>query len=363
MRKEKEEMTNSIGIDIGKKKCSAAIRNNESGEILEEMVLTRDRQGMMSLIQRVEELGQPCRAVVESTSNMWIMVHDTLEEHGIDTILAHPYKTRIIAEAKVKNDRLDSRILSDLLRANMVYESYVPQKEFREKRSLIRLHASLIRMKSEMKNKIHSILEKYDYKHDFSDLFGKAGREWLRKIEVSTIDRLSIDSYLNAINSFDEQLDNIERKMAEYSFQSEDVRMLMSITGIDFFSALVISSELVDIKRFQTPWKLVSYAGLNPTSRDSSEVMRRGHITKQGSRWLRWILYECAQQTIRYDQRFKNYHERISKKRGYKHACVAVAREMLVIIWYMLTNKELYRNMNDELYQRKLEKLQKYASS
>ncbi len=54
---------------------------------------------------------------------MWIMVHDTLEEHGIDTILAHPYKTRIIAEARVKNDRLDSRILSDLLRTNMVYES------------------------------------------------------------------------------------------------------------------------------------------------------------------------------------------------------------------------------------------------
>lgn len=96
MRK-KEEMANSIGIDIGKKKCSAAIRNNESGEILEEMVLARDRQGMMSLIQRIEELGQPCRAVVESTSNMWIMVHDTLEENGIDTILAHPFKTRIIA--------------------------------------------------------------------------------------------------------------------------------------------------------------------------------------------------------------------------------------------------------------------------
>ncbi len=157
-----------------------------------------------------------------------------------------------------------------------------------------------------MKNKIHSTLEKYDYKHEFSDLFGKAGRQWLRNIEVSTIDRLSIDSYLNAIDSFDGQLDNVGRAMAKYSFQSEDVKMLMSVTGIDFFSALVISSEIVDIKRFQTPWKLVSYAGLNPTSRDSSEVMRRGHITKQGSRWLRWILYECAQQAIRYDQRLRS---------------------------------------------------------
>jgi transposase len=65
-------------------------------------------------------------------------IHDTLEDNGIDTILANPYKTKIIAQAKIKSDKLDARILSDLLRTGLVYESYVPVKELREKRSLVR---------------------------------------------------------------------------------------------------------------------------------------------------------------------------------------------------------------------------------
>jgi transposase len=77
------------------------------------------------------ELGRPA---VESTGNMWMRIHDTLEDHGIDTVLANPVKTKMIAQAKIKNDRLDSRILADLLRGDLVYESYVPSKEFREKR-------------------------------------------------------------------------------------------------------------------------------------------------------------------------------------------------------------------------------------
>jgi len=76
---------------------------------------------------------------------MWIRIHDTLEENGIDTIFANPYKTKIIAEAKIKSDKLDARILADLLRADLVYESYVPTKEFREKRSLVRHRISLVR--------------------------------------------------------------------------------------------------------------------------------------------------------------------------------------------------------------------------
>ncbi|HZD35837.1 MAG TPA: transposase [Nitrososphaeraceae archaeon] len=74
-----------------------------------------------------------CKAVVESTANLWIRIHDTLEDNGINTVLANPYKTRIIAEAKVKFDKLDARILADLLRSGLVYQSYVPSKEFREK--------------------------------------------------------------------------------------------------------------------------------------------------------------------------------------------------------------------------------------
>ena len=88
-------------------------------------------------------------------------IHDTLEDNGIDTILANPYKTKIIAQAKIKSDKLDARMLSDLLRTGLVYESYVPVKEFREKRSLVRHRIALSRTKTKLANKIHAILDKY----------------------------------------------------------------------------------------------------------------------------------------------------------------------------------------------------------
>lgn len=117
---------NSIGIDVGKRKCRASVKDKD-GNILEEFFFGNDSQGIHQVIQAAQRHGQ-CRAVVESTGNMWIRLHDTLEQNGIDTVLANTLKTKIIAQAKIKPDKLDARILADLLRADLVYESYVPSK-------------------------------------------------------------------------------------------------------------------------------------------------------------------------------------------------------------------------------------------
>jgi transposase len=87
---------------------------------------------------------------------MWIRIRDTLEENGIDTILANPYKTKIIAEAKIKSDKLDARILA----AN---------------KRLVRHRISLVKNRTMLENKGHSLLDKYDYKSELADIFGKSG--------------------------------------------------------------------------------------------------------------------------------------------------------------------------------------------
>ncbi|MEM3157542.1 MAG: IS110 family transposase, partial [Nitrososphaerales archaeon] len=78
------------------------------------------------------------------------------------------------------------------------------------------------------------------------------------------------------------------------SKEDDRVRLLMTIPGIDYITALTIISEIVDVKRFSTPWKLVVYAGLAPSRRDSGERKRRGGITRLGSRWLRYALVEAV---------------------------------------------------------------------
>jgi len=354
------EKLNHLGIDVGKRKCRAALKDDK-GKILNEFFFGNDKQGIRDLLSKIpsKEIG-PTQAVLESTGNMWMRIHDTLEDNGIDTILANPYKTRIIAEARIKSDKLDARILSDLLRTDLIYESYVPKKEDRDKRSLVRHRITLSRTKTRLVNKVHSILDKYDYKTDVTDIFGVSGIEWLKSLlpKVSSVDRIILVTSLESIQAINHQIDAVSKEISKYaSRDSTDVKLLLSITGIDIFAAMLISSEIVDVKRFSTPWKLVSYAGLAPSTRESAGKMITGRITKQGSPWLRWILLQCALVAVRYDKRLGSFYTRIKNKKGHGKAIVATAKELLVIIWYMLTRNQLYRNMNKQRYENKLRKL------
>jgi transposase len=151
-----------------------------------------------------------------------------------------------------------------------VYESYVPTKEFREKRSLVRHRISLVRNRTMLENKVHSLTDKYDYKSDLTDIFGKSGIIWLKALDMSTIDKLIMNTTLAAIQNINLQIYTISKELSKYGWDSDDVKILLSITGIDVFSAMLIVVEIVDVRRFCTPWKLVSYAGLAPSTRAES---------------------------------------------------------------------------------------------
>lgn len=154
-------------------------------------------------------------------------------------------------------------------------------------------------------------------------------------------------------------MDVVSKEISKHANKKDkDVKILLSITGIDIFAAMLISAEIVDVRRFSTPWKLVSYAGLAPSTRESAGKTITGGITKQGSPWLRWILVQCALVAVKYDIRLSMFYNRIRNKKGHGKAIVATAKELLVIIWYMLTRNELYRNMNKQRYKQKLRKLE-----
>jgi transposase len=132
----------------------------------------------------------------------------TFEEDGIDIKLANPYKTRIIAEAKIKSDKLDSRILSDLLRTDLIYESYVPKRDDGDRRSLVRHRITPSRTKTKLVNKVHSILpDKYDYQTDLTDIFSKSGKEWLKSLssQVTPVDRIILDSSIASKETINQQ--------------------------------------------------------------------------------------------------------------------------------------------------------------
>jgi transposase len=355
------ETMNYVGIDVHKQSFQAAVVD-QTGSCLEEFRLRNNREGIQQLIERVGYYGS-FQAVVESSANYWTKLFDVMQENHVSIKLSNPYKTKAIAEAKVKTDKIDARTLAQLLRADLVAECYVPSKENREKRALIRERASLTKIRTEHRNKIHDLLAKYEHTHDFSDLFGQRGMEWLKTLKLSQYDQIILDTNLRLLESFDAEIEKLSIEIAKLAInhtdenQQNQIRLLLGLKGIDYYGAMILLSEIGDIKRFATPEKLVSWAGLAPRTHQSGETSYNGHITKKGSSRVRWILGQAAQTARLYDPKFKTFYERIAAKKGHNKALVATMRKMLVVIWTILTKNERYSGEDQELTERKYKRL------
>jgi transposase len=339
-----------VGIDVGKARCQAAIMNQE-GVLIDEFTFTNNHEGINDF---TSGLSVEDRAVMESTGSVWLKLYESLEEQHVSVVLANPLKTKAIASAKIKNDKVDARMLAHLLRSNLVAESYVPSKPLRELRNLLRHRAGVVKMRTMVKNNIHALVDTYGFRHTFSDLFGKRGLEWLNTLQLSPSDRLMLKNHLGHLENLNQQIQRVDVEIHSKACEDEDVRLLLSLTGVDIYTAMLIKSEIGNIERFPTYKKLVSWAGLAPSLHQSGTVEYHGGITKQGSKMLRWVIVESARVAVNHDPRMRGFYERVKHRRGDQKAIIAVANKMLKITWFMLTRREPYESRNEKRYRQKL---------
>ena len=267
-------------------------------------------------------------------------IYETLDEH-MDVTLVNPSKTRAIAEAKVKNDRLDAKMLAHLLRANLVAESYVPPKDVRQERDLVRTRKALVENRTRAKNRVRAVLARTGNDYD-KELFGPMGDAYLESIELAEIDRVVLEAHLAVIGELDEQITTLDEAIERSAVTRISTQLLMTIPGVSYYSSLLITAEIGEVDRFPTAKHLVSYAGLDPTVRQSGDRELRGGISKAGTASLRWILVQCANVAIRYDRYLKDYYRRLERRKGHNIAIVATARKLLVAIFHMLTREDVW---------------------
>ena len=352
----------NVGIDVHKKRCQVCLKDDR-GRMVEELTVPNSTEGAFQLAKLLEGY-EEARIVLESTGNLWVRIYDTLNQQpGFKVVLANPNKTRIIAEAKIKNDRMDARVLADLVRADLVAESYVPSKEIREQRALLRQRRALVEDTVTIKNRIHNLLDKYDLRSDLTDIFGKQGREWLRSLQLPSIERTILDVNLKQLESLEALIETLTVKIAKEAINQPDVKLLMGFTGIDYYSAMLLVNEIGPIDRFPSAKKLVSYAGLAPGIRQSASHTVHGRITRDGNKYIRWILIEAAQNAYRFDPKLRGFYLRVAAKRGHQKAIAAVARKMLVSIYHVLKRQEVYHGQRDDLLERKIRRLQRIVDS
>ena len=343
-------MIRYVGVDVGKTRCRAALMNQQ-GNIEKEFFFENNQKGIQYLTSLLTSEDQ---VVMESTANLWLTLYEALDNKNIKVVLANPMKTKAIASARVKTDKVDAKILAHLLRADLVAESYVPPAQIREIRALIRHRLSLMKMRTMIKNKVHALTDKYGYRCEFSDMFGVSGLKWLRTLEMKELDCLILENHLSHIEAINLQIGKADGAIKEKACEDEDICLLMSLPGIDVRTALLLKSEIGPISRFGDYKKLVSWAGLAPRVYQSGGVLWNGGITHEGSGVLRWAMVEAAQTAVRCDEKFGVFYGRVKARRGGQKAVVAVANKMLKVVWVMLTRRETYSGVNRRRYEEKL---------
>ena len=215
-------------------------------------------------------------------------------------------------------------------------------------------------MRTQIKNRIHSLLDKHTLKSPFG-LWSKKHIAWLREQDLGFIDNAIIKSQLAILATLEEQIRLIENKIAAMAVEDPQVKLLMTMPGIGYFTASMLVAEIGDINRFRSDKKISSWAGLAPRIHQSGGTTRIGRVG-QGNKRVSGLLTQCAHNARQHDARFKWFYDRYSKRSGKGKALVAVAHEMIRIVYFMLRDNEPYRGQNVEMTTRKLKSM-KYRAS
>lgn len=306
------------GIDIHKR-YSVVSLINERGECLETQRVMNEKLEFERIMERYR--GERFRAVIEAGLN-WGVIYDMLSEiEGMESMkVANASQIKAIASAKIKTDRIDSKILGQLLRLDFIPEIYVPDKRTRVLKDIIRYRLFIVRLKTTVKNKIHDILLKSRVMMpEVKDIFGKYGMEFLERVELpdrnaDLLLRHNLELYKKLVEEEKEISSYIEKEVGE----TEEVRLLRSIPGIGKVFGQLIALEIKDINRFPSVKHLCSYCGLVPSTHSSGTTSYHGKLIK-GNKWLRWalarklvaVVYHVLKEKRKYFEFYPNYKDRL----------------------------------------------------
>lgn len=333
-------MSYAVGCDQHKH-YSLVIAKDQNGNIMnQEKLYHNDRD---KIVDYFSSLPQDSTVLLEATGyEPWLC--DLIQECGLNVKLAHPFKTRAIAEEKIMTDKISSSVLADLIRANLICEAYIASPQIRQKRYQMRYRQSLVHLRSMAKNKIHSLLSRLGIQvPEVTDLFGKSGRLYLEQLKLQSPYQRALSGYLHLIDEFNILIKQIDVDLRVNLRDDPQILLLTTIPGIGLILAHLILAEIGDINRFLSSSKLASYVGIIPSLHQSGKVKYSGSITKQGNKYLLWAFVEAAHIAIRKDPYLRNFYNKICSKKGSHIAIVAVAHKLLIYTYQVLKKNEPYK--------------------
>lgn len=324
-----------VGIDLHRHR-SVIVRQDADGNRLSVRRIVNDP---VRLAEEIGQAGREPEVVVEATYG-WYWAADVLAAAGARVHLAHPLGIKGMSQRRVKTDIRDATDLADLLRLGRLPEAWIAPPALRQLRELVRHRCKLVNQRSGLKASVHAVLAKQGLRIPVSDLFGVTGQALVAAAPLDAAYRARVNALGRLIESYDFEIEVagklISTQVGRDPLYGPGYRVIQQIPGIGPILAAVLVVEIGDVHRFAGARQLCSWAGLTPKHRESDTHVRRGRVTKQGSRLVRWAVVEAAQKVPASCAWIAGARAGITVRRGRNIATVAVARKLLTLVFYGL---------------------------
>lgn len=347
------------GIDIGESKSDVCYLAPD-GDVREQFHFPMTDEGFVEFASRVP---RDTRIVYEA-SGLAYAVSRRLRDFGYsDVTVAHPKELAWITKSKRKNDRVDSMKLAKLHLVNMIPEAHLLDDDARAIRDLLIQRVKIGRLIADAKNGITGYLKREDLLRtlpDSADNFSAKRMQAMRRLSLGHSGDLVLKSQLDRMDLYGKQASLFDAEIKKKARPNEDARILMSIPGVDYYLASLLSSYIGDVKRFPDSDKLAVYFGIVPATRDSSSIRRRGHMSRDGPAKARWALSIAVDTIMMNNAAIKNYYDAaVKKKQSGKLAHVMTMRKLLRMMYRMLSERRLWKYDNPALTENKFARLEK----
>ncbi len=319
-----------VGIDLHRRR-SVIVRTSDAGEVLETTRIVNDADSLTRVLARA---GETPEVVLEATYG-WYWAADVIAAGGARPHLAHPLGVKAFEYRRVKNDVRDATDLADLLRMGRLPEAWIAPPATRELRELVRHRAKLVAMRSHCKAEVHAVLAKCGVQVLMSDLFGVEGTDLLDRLDLPAPYAARICSLRRLMDLVEFEI-GVFAKLARARLRADPgYTAVQTIPGIGPVLGGVFVAEIGDIARFTRPEQLTCWAGLTPKHHESDSKVRRGKITKQGSRLVRWAAVESVK-ALPTTSTVGHIRDRVAVRRGRNIGAVAAARRQVEYVFYAL---------------------------
>lgn len=280
--------------------------------------------------------------VLEMTTNTW-QLYDELSVYAGSVLVVHPPHVALITRSQVMNDKMAASILARLLAKGLLVGVWVPPHEIRELRGLVAQRKKMTGLATQAKNRLHAVLQRHHWQPPAGNPFQASQKQWWLTLPMGPLEKVNVQSDLDTLQFAENQVIELTAMMAEIASQSDEVSRLLQLPGFGVVTAVTIWAAIGAIRRFEDAQHLVGYAGLGAKIHESGMSMRTGRITKAGRRDLRVALIEAAQVAANSHPHWKAELARLQPRLGRNKAMVAIARKLLVAVWYILAQHKTDR--------------------